>query len=84
MDEKGDVLLAISTSGCSSNVLYAATTAKNLGMKLIAMTGASGGELKPLADCALAAPANETFLVQEYHISIYHSLSLALEEERFG
>lgn len=78
-----DVLLAISTSGNSENVLYASVTAKSLGMRVIALTGGDGGKLQNLADCAIIAPAKDTFLVQECHISIYHSLCLALEEEFF-
>ncbi|MBO4220717.1 MAG: SIS domain-containing protein [Clostridia bacterium] len=81
--KRGDALLAISTSGNSKNCLYAAITAKALGVKVIAMTGQSGGELAGLADVAIKAPAKETYLVQEYHLPIYHALCAKLEEDFF-
>lgn len=80
---KGDVLVAISTSGNSKNILYAAVTAKAKGMKVISLTGESGGALVEFADTAIKAPSNETFIVQEYHLPIYHCICLMLEERFF-
>ncbi len=80
----GDVLLGITTSGNSANVLNAAITAKALGMKVISLTGPGGGKLKALADCAILAPGATTPLVQEAHLPIYHALCLMLENEMFG
>ncbi|NQV83556.1 MAG: SIS domain-containing protein [Rhodospirillales bacterium] len=80
----GDVLLAISTSGNSANVLLAAKVARVLDMKVIAMTGASGGAIKELADVALCAPASRVDLIQELHLPIYHLLCAALEDSLFG
>ena len=80
---KGDVYLAISTSGNAKNCYYAALCAKALGMKVIALTGKDGGLLKELADVAIIAPSNETFKIQEYHLPIYHTLCLMLEDEFF-
>ncbi len=80
----GDVLIAISTSGNSANVLYAAQVAHAKGMAVIGMTGAQGNKLKALADCCILAPATDTYQIQEFHLPIYHTLCLALEHEFFG
>lgn len=69
----GDVLLAISTSGNSPNVLAAARVARELGMKVIALTGPSGA-LAPLADVAIAVPSTDTQHMQEAHLAIEHLL----------
>ena len=79
----GDVYLAISTSGNSRNILHAVPVAKALGIKVIALTGRSGGKLKKEADVAITAPADETFKIQELHLPIYHALCLMLEETYF-
>ena len=81
--EKDDVFLAISTSGNSKNVYAAAVLAKAKGMKVVSLTGEGGGKLAKLADIAIKAPTKETFIVQEYHLPIYHFLCLNLEEEFF-
>jgi len=70
----GDVLIAITTSGTSPNVLRAAEVARELGMKVIGLTGASGGSLKDLCDLCLCVPSRETPRVQEMHILIAHIL----------
>ncbi len=80
----GDVFLGISTSGNSENILNAAVVAKALGIRIIALTGQSGGKLAPMADVAIRAPETETYLVQELHLPIYHFLCLMLEENFFG
>ena len=81
-----DVLLGITTSGNSKNVLYAFRMAKALGLTTIALTGASGGKCVTggYADIVIKAPAEETYMIQEYHLPIYHTLCIALEEEFFG
>ena len=81
---EGDVLLAISTSGNSENLLNAAETARALGLKVIALTGKTGGALAKLADVALIVPRQETYQIQELHLPIYHALCLALEDRFFG
>ena len=81
---KGDVLLGISTSGNSANVLYAAGVARSFGLRVIGLTGEGGGRLAPLCDVCIQAPSRVTFKIQEYHLPIYHALCLALEEEFFG
>ena len=81
-----DVLIGITTSGNSKNVLYAFRMAKALGMKTIALTGASGGNCVTggYADIVIKAPEEETFKIQEYHLPIYHTICIAVEEEFFG
>lgn len=79
----GDVLIAISTSGNSANVVYATKVAKVLGIKVIALTGEKGGKLKDLADITLNVPSVETYRIQEYHLPIYHLLCLCVESELF-
>lgn len=80
----GDVFLGISTSGNSENILNAAVVAKALGIRVIALTGQSGGKLAPMADVAIKAPETETYLIQELHLPIYHCLCMMVEERFFG
>lgn len=79
----GDVLLGISTSGNSKNVIYALETARAKGMKTIVLTGKDGGKAVQYADAAIIVPSNETYKIQEYHLPIYHALCLMLEETYF-
>ncbi|MDO4960767.1 MAG: SIS domain-containing protein [Eubacteriales bacterium] len=79
----GDVFLGISTSGNSRNITAAATVAKAMDIKVIALTGCTGGRLKPLADCSIVVPSSETFKIQELHLPVYHALCLMLEETYF-
>jgi len=79
----GDVLLAISTSGNAANVRHAAQTARGLGLLVIALTGASGGALRELADVCIRVPETETFKVQELHLPVYHWLCAAVESHFF-
>ena len=81
---RGDVLLAISTSGNSKNCVYAATVAKAMGLKVLALTGEKPSKLSALADVTVQAPSTETFKIQEYHLPIYHALCAMLEAEFFG
>lgn len=82
--EKGDILLAISTSGNAENVYHAAVAAKAKGAKIISLTGKDGGRLKYISDMAILAPETETWKIQELHIAIYHALCASIEEEIFG
>ena len=79
----GDVLLGISTSGNSKNVLYAATVAKAKGMKVIGLTGERESKLSEIADVCVKVPAIETYMIQEYHLPIYHCWCLILEDKFF-
>ena len=81
---KEDVLLGISTSGNSQNVIYAAVTAKAKGMKVIGLTGAKDSKLSELSDVCIQVPETETYKIQELHLPVYHCLCLMLEEEFFG
>ena len=72
LGKKEDIVFCISTSGNSKNVYAAATVAKALGIKVIALTGKSGGKLKEIADICICAPESETYKVQEFHLPIYH------------
>ena len=78
--ETGGVLLAISTSGNSANVVAAAERARQKGMTVIALTGQGGGKLAPLADVLLDVPSRATPLIQQVHICIYHYLCAEIEE----
>ncbi len=80
----GDVFLGISTSGNSKNVMNAAVVARAVGIKIIGLTGANGGELARASDVTIKAPETETYMVQEYHLPIYHCLCLMLEDTFFG
>ena len=72
---KGDVLLAISTSGNSQNVIHAINTAKEKGMKVIGLTGKDGGKMASLCDVEIRAPKSEyADRAQEIHIKVIHSL----------
>lgn len=78
----GDVLIAISTSGNSTNVINAAKVAKEQGLKVIALTGKTGGELARLADVEIRAPHSEyADRVQEIHIKVIHSLIHYIEQQ---
>ncbi len=77
---KGDVLIGISTSGNSKNVLNAVKVAKTKGLATIGLTGGGGGALSRLSDHSVCAPGNSTHEIQEYHLPIYHCLCAMLEE----
>ena len=82
--KEGDVFLAISTSGNSKNILYAASVAKVLGIKIIGLTGNDGGRLREIADVVVNVPERETFKIQERHLPIYHCWCLMLERYFFA
>ena len=79
----GDVLVALSTSGNSRNCVLAATLARALDVRTIALVGESGGRLGELCDVAIRVPARETYQVQEFHLPVYHAICAMLEEELF-
>lgn len=83
LGDKDDILIAISTSGNSKNVCYAAQMAKVKGVKVIALTGDTGGKLKDLADILINVPSKIVYKIQEYHLPIYHLLCLCVESELF-
>jgi len=84
LGSKGDVLIAISTSGNSANCLNAALVARAKGLHVIALTGKDGGKLTPLSDVSIRVPETETFKIQELHLPIYHALCADLEDALFN
>ena len=80
----GDVFLGISTSGNSKNVMSATVVARALGIKVIGLTGAKGGELAQVADVVVKVPETETYMIQELHLPVYHCWCLMLEDKFFG
>ena len=77
----GDICLALSTSGNSANVLAGVAAARQLGMRVIGMTGRSGGQLHNLCDLCIRVPSDETPRIQEAHILIGHVLCAFVERE---
>ncbi len=80
----GDVFLGISTSGNSKNIMAATVVARALGIKVIGLTGSTGGELASIADVAVKVPETETYKIQELHLPVYHCWCLMLEDRFFG
>lgn len=80
----GDVLLCISTSGSSENVVNAAIVAKAMGVKVLALTGNSGGRLFGISDICIRVPKGETYQVQELHLPVYHAVCALVEEHFFS
>lgn len=81
---KGDIFLGISTSGNSENILNAAVVAKAMGIKVIGLTGKSGGKLQDYADLMVRVNEDETYRIQELHLPIYHCWCMMLEEYFFS
>lgn len=79
--KKGDVLLAISTSGNAKNVLEAVKFANKIGVETVALTGGTGGELAKIAKFSIIAPSSDTPRIQESHMVIYHMLCELIENE---
>lgn len=75
----GDVLLGISTSGNSANILRAIEAARERGIKVIGLTGAAGGQMRTACDLCLCVPSSETPRIQEMHILIGHTLCELIE-----
>ena len=80
----GDVFWGISTSGNSKNILFAAVAAKAKGMKVVGLTGLKESRLSQLADVCIRVPETETYMIQEIHLPVYHTLCLMLEDKFFG
>jgi len=81
--KKGDVLVGISTSGNSSNVIKAMEQAKKQGMLVVAMTGEKGGKMRECCDYLINVPSNDTPRIQECHIMVGHILCELTEEQLF-
>jgi D-sedoheptulose 7-phosphate isomerase len=80
---EGDVLIAITTSGTSPNILKAVEVARSKNVKVIGLTGGGGGKLKDAADLAIIVPTNNTPRIQEAHITIGHIICNLVERELF-
>lgn len=81
--DEGDVLLAISTSGNSKNILMAIETAKALGMKVIGLSGRVGGGMVSSCDVTIRVDASDTKEIQELHLPVYHLICQVLEQHYF-
>ncbi len=84
LGKPNDILIGITTSGNSKNVVAAAHTAKQIGMKVIGLVGGDGGKMNYDSDIALIVPEKETFKVQELHIAVYHCICAAVEEHFYA
>ena len=79
----GDLLVGLSTSGNSENVIRAFTAAREIGIKTVALLGRDGGKLKSMADLAIVIPAQTSDRIQEMHIKLIHTVIETVERELF-
>ncbi len=84
LGRRGDVFIGISTSGRSPNVLAALRAAREMGIVTVGFTGAKGADMRPLCDFLVAAPSEETALIQQIHITAAHAICGMVESEMFG
>jgi D-sedoheptulose 7-phosphate isomerase len=84
LGNKGDVLLAISTSGNSPNVVKAVEMAQQKGMKVIGFLGGSGGKLKDIVDLPIVIPSSNVQRIQEGHITVAHIICELVEDKLYG
>jgi D-sedoheptulose 7-phosphate isomerase len=84
LGNKGDTLLAISTSGNSPNIIKATHAAHSKGMKVIGFLGGSGGKLKELVDLPIVIPSSNVQRIQEGHITIAHIICELVEDKLYG
>lgn len=83
LGRKGDVLVGLSTSGNSKNVILAVQKAKEMGIKTVGLLGKDGGELKDLVDLAIVVPGNTSDRIQEVHIKLIHIVIETVERDIF-
>lgn len=81
---EGDLVIGISTSGNSKNVVNAVRVANAVGAKTLSLTGEGGGILGEISHVTVKVPETETFKIQEYHLPVYHYLCAAVEDKFFG
>lgn len=84
LGQKGDILVGLSTSGNSENILRAFEVCREKGVRTIALTGASGGRMKTLADLLINIPSTDTPRIQEAHITVGHIICELVEQAIFG
>jgi len=82
--KENDLLICLSTSGNSKNCVNAAAVAKDIGVKVLSMTGQKESKLSEISDCTIKVPETETFKVQEYHLPVYHYLCAMTEKNFFN
>jgi D-sedoheptulose 7-phosphate isomerase len=82
--KENDILIGISSSGNSQNVVDACMVAQAMNLKVIGLTGETGGKMKEYCDTLINVPGRRTFMVQELHLPVYHVLCLATEHHFFG
>ncbi len=82
--EENDLLIALSTSGNSKNIVNAAKVAKCLGIKTLSLTGKNESRLSRLCDVTIQVPETETFKIQELHLPVYHYLCKEIERNYFN
>lgn len=80
---QGDILIALSTSGNSKNIVDAIITARAKGLTVIGLTGETGGKIGPMCDILLNVQEKNTALVQELHLPVYHAICKIVENEMF-
>lgn len=81
--EPEDLVIGISTSGNSKNVVNAIRVARDMGVRTVSLTGENGGKLAQISDVTVKVPAAETYKIQEYHLPVYHYLCAKTEEAFF-
>ena len=81
--KENDLVIGLSTSGNSKNVVNAVKIANSMGIKSLSMTGDGGGILSEISDVCIKVPECETYKIQEYHLPVYHYLCAAVEKEFF-
>ncbi len=84
LGHEGDIVIGISTSGNSANVVKAVEVAKKNGMKTVILTGGTGGKLAGMADYTFTVPTRHTPRIQETHITLGHTICQLVDEELFG
>lgn len=84
LGHRGDVLIGISTSGNSPNIIKAVEAARKKEMKVVCLLGGTGGKLKTLADVDVVIPSSNTQRIQEGHITVAHIMCELVERELFG
>lgn len=82
--KENDLLIGISTSGNSKNVVNAVKVAKAMGIKSLCLTGEKECEIDKYADCVIKVPETDTYKIQELHLPVYHYLCLSTEKKLFG
>lgn len=82
-EKNEDVLIALSTSGNSDNIVKAAKTAKAAGIKSMAITGEKDSKLSSICDVTIKLPSTHTYQIQEYTLPVYHALCAAVEADMF-